>query len=112
MESASTKTNVRIRFPCERIAQDHQIEAALSFVDNLLGKSTVLEEFHLDLHPRDGRREYALSHELEKKIEKLEELAKEKKVEIIWESHEDDWCRSRVSKEFWRRCKAKKNKWK
>jgi len=110
MEAASTKTHVRIRFPCERIAQDHQVEAALSFVDDLLGKSTVLEEIYLDIYPRGGRRDYVLSWKLGKKIKKLEELAKEKKVEIIWENHEDDWCRSRVTKEFWRRCKEKKDK--
>jgi hypothetical protein len=108
MESASTKTHVRIRFPCEPIAPDHQIEAALSFVDNLLIKSTLLEELYLDLYPRDGRRDYGLSQNLEKKIEKLEKLAKDKKVEIVWENHEDDWCRSRISKEFWRRWKGKK----
>jgi len=107
LESAFTKSHVRIRFPCKTIAEDKHIEAALSFVGTLLVKSTVLEELYLDLYPRDGRREYVLSQKLEQKIEKLEDLAKKKKVEIIWENHEDNWCRSRVSKEFSRRCKEK-----
>jgi hypothetical protein len=108
LEPAFTKPHVRIRFPCKTIAEDKHIEAALSFVETLLVKSTVLAELYLDLYPRNGRRDYVLSQNLGKEVEKLEELAKEKKVEIIWENHEDDWCRSRVSKEFWRRCKGKK----
>ena len=51
-----------------------------------------------------------MGKQLAEKIEKLEEIAREKKVEIIRENHEDDWCMSLVSKEFWRRCKEKKEK--
>ena len=51
-----------------------------------------------------------MDKELEEEVRKLEEIAREKNIEIIWENQEDDWCRSRVSKEFWRRSKEKKNK--
>lgn len=44
------------------------------------------------------------------RIEKVEQLAERKKVEVIWENHEDDWCKSLVSKEFWRRSKENKEK--
>ncbi|GAA5965894.1 hypothetical protein JCM3765_006480 [Sporobolomyces pararoseus] len=103
-------THLRIRLPCEPIPSSQDTNSALEFANNLVKDSTNLEELYLDLYPRDGRRGYVLEKGSQEKIEKLEETAREKKVEIIWENHEDDWCRSRVSKEFWKRCKAKKEK--
>ncbi|GAA5965922.1 hypothetical protein JCM3765_006489 [Sporobolomyces pararoseus] len=103
-------THLRIRLPCEPIPSSQDIKSALESANNLVKDSINIEELYLDLYPRDGRRDYVLEKELEKQIKKLEDTARKKNVEIIWENHEDDWCGSRVSKEFWRRCKAKKEK--
>ncbi|GAA5997939.1 hypothetical protein JCM5350_000041 [Sporobolomyces pararoseus] len=99
-------SHLRIRLPSESISSREDIKSALEFANKLVKGSTILEELYLDLYPRDGRRGFVLGKILEKMIKKLEEVAREKNVEIIWENHEDDWCRSRVSKEFWRRSKA------
>ncbi|GAA5986027.1 hypothetical protein JCM5350_005503 [Sporobolomyces pararoseus] len=108
--SSLSHSHIRIRLPCEPIPHRRQIEAALFLVETLLNESTVLEELYLDLYPRDGRRGYELDEELQERIRKLEDPNRKTKVEIIWENHEDDWCRSRVSKEFWRRSKARKKR--
>lgn len=73
-------------------------------------ESTIVEELYLDLYPRNERRDYELEKEWEEEIQKLEKIARKKQIEIIRENHEDDWCMSLVSKEFWRRCKEKKEK--
>jgi hypothetical protein len=104
------KTHVRIRLPCEPIPHRRRIEAALFLVETLLNESILLKELYLDLYPRDGRRGYRLDEELQERIRKFEDPNRKTKVEIVWENHEDDWCRSRISKEFWRRCKEKKEK--
>ncbi|GAA5965929.1 hypothetical protein JCM3765_006492 [Sporobolomyces pararoseus] len=109
-DSSLSQTHLRIRLSCEPLPHRRQIEAALFLVETLLNESTVLEELYLDLYPRDGRRGYELDEELQERIRKSEDPNRKTKVEIIWENHEDDWCRSRVSKEFWRRSKAKKEK--
>ncbi|GAA5965356.1 hypothetical protein JCM3765_004869 [Sporobolomyces pararoseus] len=103
-------THLRIRLPCESISSYQRLNSALYLAGNLVRESTSIEELYLDLYPRDGRRGYVLEEGLEEMIEKLEVTAREKNIEIIWENQEDDWCRSRVSKEFWKRCKAKKEK--
>ncbi|GAA5986012.1 hypothetical protein JCM5350_005496 [Sporobolomyces pararoseus] len=108
--SSLSHSHIQIRLPCEPIPHRRQIEAALFLVETLLNESTVLEELYLDLYPRDGRRGYELDEELQERIRKLEDPNRKTKVEIIWENHEDDWCRSRVSKEFCKRCKEKKEK--
>ncbi|GAA5893930.1 uncharacterized protein JCM6883_003675 [Sporobolomyces salmoneus] len=105
-----SQTHVRIRLDCEPIAHRRQIEAALFLVEILLNESTVLEELYLDLYPRDGRRGYELDEELEERIRKFEDPARKTHAKIIWENHEDDWCRSLVSKEFWKRSREKKEK--
>ncbi|GAA5972395.1 hypothetical protein JCM3765_007359 [Sporobolomyces pararoseus] len=109
-DSSLSQTHLRIRLSCEPLPHRRQIEAALFLVETLLNETKVLEELYLDLYPRDGRRYYVLDEELQERIRKLEDPNRKTKVEIIWENHEDDWCRSRVSKEFWRRSKAKKQK--
>ncbi|GAA5986608.1 hypothetical protein JCM5350_008315 [Sporobolomyces pararoseus] len=101
----------RIRLPSERNSSDEEdIKSALEFAYKLVKESTILEELYLDLYPRDGRRVYVSKEASREEIKQLEEIAREENVEILWENHEDDWCRSRVSKEFWRRCKEKKEK--
>ncbi|GAA5986000.1 hypothetical protein JCM5350_005492 [Sporobolomyces pararoseus] len=102
--------HLRLRLPSEPDSSHEDTESALEFAYKVVKESTSLEELYLDLYPRDGRRGYVSEKELAEKMKKLEEIAREKNVEIIWENHEDDWCRSRVSKEFWRRCKEKKEK--
>ncbi|GAA5894083.1 uncharacterized protein JCM6883_003715 [Sporobolomyces salmoneus] len=105
-----SQTHVRIRLDCEPIAHRRQIEAALFLVETLLNESTFLEELYLGLYPRDGRRGYELDEELEERIRKFEDPERKTKAKIIWENHEDDWCRSLVSKEFWKRSREKKEK--
>ncbi|GAA5986005.1 hypothetical protein JCM5350_005494 [Sporobolomyces pararoseus] len=109
-DSSLNHSHLRIRLPCEPISSNADIKSSLEFAHKLVKESTTLEELYLDLYPQDGRRGFVLGKELEEEEKKLAEIAREKKVEIIWENHEADWCRSRVSKELWRRCKAKKEK--
>ncbi|GAA5894210.1 uncharacterized protein JCM6883_003750 [Sporobolomyces salmoneus] len=103
-----SKAHVRIRLPCKPTPNLSTIIAAFCLVDSLLAHSTALKELYLDFYPSGGRKGYALNEELQKTIRKLDDQAREKNVKIIWESHEDDWCRSLVSAEFWRRSKEKK----
>ncbi|GAA5986615.1 hypothetical protein JCM5350_008318 [Sporobolomyces pararoseus] len=109
-DSSLNHSHLRIRLPCESIFSSGDIKSSLEFAHHLVKESANLEELYLDLYPRDGRRGFVLEKELEEEVRKLEEIAREKNIEIIWENQEDDWCRSRVSKEFWRRSKEKKNK--
>lgn len=101
---------VRIRFDCRFTLIPARLHAHLDLIETFLTESNVLEELYLDLYPRDGRRGYTLIEELEERIRKIEELAKEKNVEISWESHEEDIIRSLVSKEFWKRCREEKER--
>ncbi|GAA5894344.1 uncharacterized protein JCM6883_003794 [Sporobolomyces salmoneus] len=95
--------HVRIRLPCKSTPDPSQVETALSLAKALLVHSTALKELYLDLFPRNGKGGYVLGEDLEDKIMEFEDQATKKNVEIIWETHEEDWCRSLVSKEFWRR---------
>jgi hypothetical protein len=105
---ALDKEFLRIRLPSEPIPHRREIEATLFLVETLLHESNVLKTLYLDLYPRDGRRGYRLDEELEERIERLMDPRRKTNVEIVWENHEDDLIRSRVSKEFWRRCKEEK----
>ncbi|GAA5894382.1 uncharacterized protein JCM6883_003806 [Sporobolomyces salmoneus] len=105
---AFSKTHVRIPLCREPVREPEEIETALTFMEALLDKSTILEELYVDLWCREGRGGDGLDKELAARIEKLESQAREKEVEIIWENYEVDWCRSLVSKEFWRRSKETK----
>jgi hypothetical protein len=86
------------------------VRAALAIFTNLLDKSAVLKEVYLDISAGGGSFTDGSDGEVAEKIKKLEDLAREKDVEIIWENQMDDWCRGRVSKEFWRRSEEKKRK--
>ncbi|GAA5894213.1 uncharacterized protein JCM6883_003751 [Sporobolomyces salmoneus] len=103
-------TRVRIRLPCDPIPGRNAIEEVLSLVETLLNDTTMLLQLYLDFIPRRGRSSFLLDTELGQKVEKFENLAIEKNVENIWERHEDDWCRSLVSNEFWRRSREKKER--
>ncbi|GAA5894379.1 uncharacterized protein JCM6883_003805 [Sporobolomyces salmoneus] len=105
-----SRTHVRIRLPCKPTPVRSAVKSAFCLAECLLGHSTALKELYLDFYPRDGPSDYELDQDLEGRITKLEDQAREKKVEIIWETHEDDWCKSFVSKEFWRRSKEKKQR--
>ena len=78
------------------------------FVETLLSESTTLEELYLDLflHECDG---YKLDDDLDATIDRIEHVAKQAKVKIVRENHRDDWCRTLVSKKFWKRCKAERD---
>ncbi|GAA5894415.1 uncharacterized protein JCM6883_003816 [Sporobolomyces salmoneus] len=86
------------------------VKMALELVEDLLAHSTALKELYLDFDGRPGRIGYDLHGKSEEaeEIRKIEDQAGKKNVEIIWESRQDDWCRSLGSKEFWRRCKKKR----
>ncbi|GAA5916544.1 uncharacterized protein JCM6883_002628 [Sporobolomyces salmoneus] len=108
-----SKSHIRIRLPCEPTPSFPQIETALLLAEALLVHSSALRSLYLDVFPQEARKCYILDKELaelEERGERLEDQAREKNVEIIWETHDDDWCRSLVSKEFWRRSKEKKEK--
>ena len=68
-----------------------------------------MKEIYLDIGSHGKKEARELDKDLNGRIEKVEQLAERKKVEIIWENHEDDWCQSLVSREFWRRSKENKD---
>ncbi|GAA5894091.1 uncharacterized protein JCM6883_003717 [Sporobolomyces salmoneus] len=104
-----SRSYVRVRLPCEPVPSCLEIGIALlSATMVLLDRTTTLKELYLDLYPRDGRKGYVLDEEAVERVEELQNVAMEKNVEIVWEDHEDDWCRSLVSREFWKRSKEKK----
>ncbi|GAA5913622.1 uncharacterized protein JCM6883_004024 [Sporobolomyces salmoneus] len=109
---ALSETHVRLHLERDRSPspRPREIKDAFSFVEILLNESTVLEEIYLDLYPRDGKRGFVLDEKLAELIRRFEDQARKSNADIIWESHEDDWCNSLVSKEFWRRSKEKKEK--
>jgi len=95
---------IRIQHPRERIEiQRGEIEAALFLAEDLVNESQVLKVLYLDLFPMDGK--YQLDEELKKVIEHLEDSRRSRKVEIVWEDKEKDFCNSLVSREFWKRSK-------
>jgi len=109
-----TEARLRIRLPYERSTRARvtraKVRAALSIFTNLLDKSAVLKEVYLDLFAGGEIFTDGSDGQVAEKIKKLEDLAREKGVEIIWENQMDDWCRGRVSKEFWRRSRENRGK--
>ncbi|GAA5894352.1 uncharacterized protein JCM6883_003796 [Sporobolomyces salmoneus] len=105
-----SQTHVRVRLSCKPTPSRFHVQTALSLMRTLLVHSTVLKKLYLDLFPRNGKGGYVLDEDSEEKMARLEIQARKKNVEIIWESHKDDWCASLMSKEFWRRSKEKKQR--
>ncbi|GAA5825900.1 hypothetical protein JCM5353_004546 [Sporobolomyces roseus] len=97
---------IRIRLPCEPIPHRREIEAALFLAEDLVNESQMLKVLYLDLFPRDGK--YQLDEDLRKRIEHLEDPRRSRKVEVVWEDSEKDFCCSLVSMDFWRRSKDRK----
>lgn len=102
---ARSRTHVRFRLACEPTPEAADLRTAVSLVDRLLDESTALKELYLDLYPRRG---YKLDESPAAMIERIEDVERiaAKNVRVVWENHEDDWCRSLVSNEFWKRSKA------
>ncbi|GAA5838882.1 hypothetical protein JCM3766R1_004237 [Sporobolomyces carnicolor] len=107
-DSRLSNAHIRLRRACEPTLDRGCIDAALSAAEQLLKDSNVLEELYLDLLPR-RQGVYELDDELAASMDRIEDLGRQSKVKIVWESHQDDWCRSLVSKEFWKRCKAERD---
>ncbi|GAA5981109.1 hypothetical protein JCM5350_007158 [Sporobolomyces pararoseus] len=102
--SVCANSHVRLQLVSDSIADNHR---TVSRLEALLARSTILKEVYLEASGRDAR---GSDKGLRRRIEEVEQFAEQKNVEFIWENHGDDWCRSRVSKEFWRKSKEKREK--
>ncbi|GAA5838856.1 hypothetical protein JCM3766R1_004230 [Sporobolomyces carnicolor] len=100
--------HVRLRRSYELPLERGCIDAAFSAAEQLLKNSNTLKGLYLDLLPR-RQGVYELDDELAASIDRIADLGRQSKVKIVWESHQDDWCRSLVSKEFWKRRKAERD---
>jgi hypothetical protein len=105
------ESRLRVLFPqVPSGIPDYEIDDVLATVQDLLDNPGVLEELYLDITDGNGSARYALEGNVAERIRNMEDLAKEKEVEIIWENRTDDWCEGRVSKEFWRRSRENRGK--
>lgn len=94
----------RVRIPSNVVP----VENALILAESLLLCSSALKEVYLDLGPPALKSDFRSEGDLKVKLGKLEELAREKEIEIILENHSNDWFKSWISEEFWRRCRERR----
>ncbi|GAA5882515.1 hypothetical protein JCM16303_001776 [Sporobolomyces ruberrimus] len=84
------------------------LDVALDFVFFLLDKCTKLEQLYLDRAISGYQYDDTPTEEVKVRVERVEVVAEEKGVEIIWENEKDDLVRSLVSEEFWKRARQLK----
>ncbi|GAA6020228.1 hypothetical protein JCM11491_003855 [Sporobolomyces phaffii] len=101
---------VRVRVASDGVPRRGEIERALFLVEDLLAGSTVLKVLYLDLYPRDGTGGFDLDKDLCERIGRIEDPARKSRVEIVWEQRDDDWIQSRVSRDYWKRCRELKRR--
>ncbi|GAA5893814.1 uncharacterized protein JCM6883_003645 [Sporobolomyces salmoneus] len=102
--------HVRLRLDCSPMAHRHQMRRILFLIETLIRHADALEELYLDLWPRNESERPRIVGEFKERIAKLEHQARSRGIAIIWENHENDWCKSLVAMEFWKRSREKKEK--
>jgi len=98
-------SHLRIRASSGASSPPHrmQVQTTITIVQQVMKECTSLEELYVEL-PCDDRRRICSMATIEEKMKELEVGQRGAQIKIIWENPEEDWCRSAVSHEYWKRC--------
>jgi hypothetical protein len=101
-------SHLRIRASLETCSPPHrmQVQTTIAIVHKVTRECTSLKELYVEL-PADDRRRICSIATIEEKMKELEVGQRGAQIKIIWENPEEDWCRSAVSHEYWKRCKER-----
>lgn len=101
------QSHLRLTFPYDADPKSAETLDTLLALEGLVKGNNQLEEMYL-IPPQNGGVWNLWRDALREAVDQLELTENAANVEIVWENPEDDWCLSRVSKEFWRRRREKK----